>query len=215
MQIAIPLKGTNFAKLKVASVFMGASLLPFAVMPADSNTGSLYTEVQEVHAQIETVALADVVAKHNTERVHKLADYIQERFKVAESKAVNIVKEAMHNSQTHGLQPELILAVIAVESTFRERAVSPVGARGLMQVMARYHPKKVKEIGGPDGLFDARKNIHTGSKILVNCLDDSKGNLRNALLRYNGSLGTKSRYADKVLRVYNDLKKAGREELVA
>lgn len=205
MQIATLFRGTTFANLKISMVFMGALLFPFAVIPADSDTGSLHTEVR---APIETVALADVVARHNAEKAGRLADYIQKKFQVAESKAAAIVKEAMQNGQTHGLQPELILAIIAIESTFRERAVSPVGARGLMQVMARYHPQKVKAIGGADALFDPRKNIHTGSQILVDYLDLSQGDLRQALLRYNGSLGTRSRYADKVLRVYNDLQKA-------
>jgi soluble lytic murein transglycosylase-like protein len=107
----------------------------------------------------------------------------------------------------HGLKPELILAIIAIESTFRARAVSVKGARGLMQVMAKAHPKKVKAIGGIHALFNPQKNIHTGAKILAGYLKMSHGNLRKALLRYNGShKNPKSRYADKVLYVYQEIK---------
>ncbi|MEZ5583206.1 MAG: lytic transglycosylase domain-containing protein [Candidatus Competibacteraceae bacterium] len=77
-----------------------------------------------------------------------------------------------------------------------------------MQVLPRSHPRKIREIGGASALFDPSKNIHTGSRILSDYLRKSGGNLRNGLLRYNGSYGTRSRYADKVLRVYNRLKKS-------
>jgi soluble lytic murein transglycosylase-like protein len=108
----------------------------------------------------------------------------------------------------YSLEPELILAIIAIESTFRVRAVSVKGARGLMQVMPKAHPKKVKEIGGLSALFNPQKNIHTGARILVDYLKMSRGNLREALLRYNGShKNPKSRYADKVLYAYQEINK--------
>jgi len=116
------------------------------------------------------------------------------------------VREAIRNAKQYQLDPELILAVIAVESTFRERAVSRVGARGLMQVMPRSHVGKVQEISGSHQLFDPAKNIRVGSRILVNYLRDHSGNLRRALLKYNGSLGKRSSFPDRVLRVYRDLR---------
>jgi len=145
--------------------------------------------------------------KHN-----RLSSHIQKTYRVSKRKADQIVTEAFRSAKQHGVDTELILAVIAVESTFRERAVSHKGARGLMQIIPRYHPKKVRAIGGVRALFDPRKNIDTGSKILVQYLKLSRGNLRRALLRYNGSLGNpRSPYADKVLRVYRTLRKVTRE----
>jgi soluble lytic murein transglycosylase-like protein len=76
-----------------------------------------------------------------------------------------------------------------------------------MQVMPRYHSRKIREIGGSHQLFDPAKNIHVGSRILVNYLKDHRGNLRRALLKYNGSLGTRSSFPDRVLRVYRDLRR--------
>lgn len=85
-----------------------------------------------------------------------------------------------------GLDPHLVLAVIDVESRFRKYAVSRAGARGLMQVM----PFWVKEIGEPGhNLFHERTNLRYGCTILRHYLDRERGNLANALGRYNGSLG--------------------------
>ena len=85
-----------------------------------------------------------------------------------------------------GLDPHLVLAVIDVESKFRKYAVSRAGARGYMQVM----PFWVKEIGEPGhNLFHERTNLRYGCTILRHYLDRERGNLANALARYNGSLG--------------------------
>ena len=84
------------------------------------------------------------------------------------------------------LDPQLVLAVIQVESNFRKYAVSRSGARGYMQVM----PFWVRLVGRPgDNLFSLRNNLRYGCVILRYYLDTEKGNLPRALSRYNGSLG--------------------------
>ena len=108
-----------------------------------------------------------------------------------------------YESLRAGLDPHLVLAVIDVESKFRKYAVSRAGARGLMQVM----PFWVKELGGTAGpthnLFHERTNLRYGCTILRHYLDREKGNLANALGRYNGSLG-QADYPDKVFRALRD-----------
>jgi len=152
-----------------------------------------------------------VSANLNTQKIKALASYIKDRFKISEGKAAMIVSEAFRHGLKQGLQPELILAVIAVESRFKEKAVSPAGARGLMQVLASAHSKKVKKIGGLPALYDPRKNISLGTHILAQYKDVSNGNIRRTLLRYNGSLNrSKSRYPDKVMRVYKQMKSTAR-----
>ena len=95
-----------------------------------------------------------------------------------------------------GLDPHLVLAVIDVESQFKKYAVSRAGARGLMQVM----PFWVKEIGEPGhNLFHERTNLRYGCTILRHYLDRERGNLHNALARYNGSLGS-AEYPGRVTR---------------
>ena len=99
-----------------------------------------------------------------------------------------------------GLDPHLVLAVIDVESKFRKYAVSKAGARGLMQVM----PFWVEQIGGKaDNLFAERTNLRYGCVILRHYLDRERGNLSNALARYNGSVGQRD-YSNRVLKAWKE-----------
>ena len=102
----------------------------------------------------------------------------------------------VHQAATRaGLKPDLVLAVMHVESLFDPYALSYVGAQGVMQVM----PFWKAEIGRPDdNLIDLATNLQYGCAILKFYLDKENGNLRRALARYNGSLGS-NRYPDKVL----------------
>lgn len=85
-----------------------------------------------------------------------------------------------------GVDPQLMLGLIHVESGFRKYAVSPVGARGYTQVM----PFWVRTIGTPDhNLFQLRTNLRYGALILRHYIDIERGDLYRALGRYNGSLG--------------------------
>lgn len=93
------------------------------------------------------------------------------------------------------LPPELILAVIEVESNFDRYAVSVAGALGLMQIM----PFWLNEIGRPDdNLLHTDTNLRYGCTILRFYYDKEKGDLRRALGRYNGSLGSR-KYPNKVI----------------
>lgn len=163
------------------------------------------------HSEFREIPPQETPSNERSFKVKSLSSFIQHRFKISETKASLIVEEAFRNGMKKNLQPELILAIIAVESNFKEKAVSPVGARGLMQVLASAHPKKIKSIGGTKGLYDPKKNISIGSNILAQYKDLSKGNIRRTLLRYNGSLGnTRSHYPDKVFRIYKQMKNTTR-----
>jgi soluble lytic murein transglycosylase-like protein len=102
----------------------------------------------------------------------------------------------VHREATRArLTPELVLAVIDVESRFDRFAVSRVGAQGLMQIM----PFWLDEIGHPDdNLIHAHTNLRLGCTILRYYLDKEKGDLRRALGRYNGNIYSRE-YSDKVL----------------
>lgn len=94
---------------------------------------------------------------------------------------------AVHYEATRaGLDPELVLGLVQVESGFKKYAVSSAGARGYMQVM----PFWVGLVGrSDDNLFHLRTNLRYGCTILRHYLDIEKGDLYRALGRYNGSLG--------------------------
>lgn len=105
----------------------------------------------------------------------------------------------IHASATRaGLSPQLVLAVIEVESHFDRFAVSRAGAQGMMQVM----PFWKNEIGRPDDNLTVNKtNLEYGCRILQFYLEKESGNIARALARYNGSLGS-SVYSDKVYRAW-------------
>ncbi len=106
------------------------------------------------------------------------------------------ILQRVHREATRAeLPPELVLAVIDVESNFDRFAISVAGARGLMQIM----PFWLNEIGRPnDNLMHIETNLRFGCTILKYYLEIEKGNIPRALGRYNGSLG-KRKYPNKVL----------------
>jgi soluble lytic murein transglycosylase-like protein len=107
---------------------------------------------------------------------------------------LKLLKQIHYEATRAELWPELVLAVIEVESNFDRFAISSAGAMGLMQVM----PFWLGEIGKPgDNLFDTRTNLRMGCTILKYYLDKENGNLTPALARYNGSYGS-HRYTTKV-----------------
>jgi soluble lytic murein transglycosylase-like protein len=107
-----------------------------------------------------------------------------------------ILKTAHYEATRAELPPELVLAVIDVESNFDRFAISYAGARGLMQVM----PFWLDEIGRPDDdLFDIRTNLRMGCTILRHYLDRERGDRTRALARYNGSVG-KTWYPQRVYK---------------
>lgn len=111
-----------------------------------------------------------------------------------DQKRLELLRHIHYEAARVKLSPQIVLALIQVESNFDEYAISTAGARGLMQVM----PFWLKEIGRiNDNLFHIRTNLRMGCTILRYYLDKEKGNITRALARYNGSLGS-YRYTSKV-----------------
>ena len=115
-------------------------------------------------------------------------------------KRLRLLRQIHYEAKRAELYPELVLAVIDVESNFNQFAISRAGAIGLMQVM----PFWLDEIGHPeDNLFHLKTNLRMGCTILRYYLDREKGDLTQALARYNGSKGS-YRYTNKVFKVLNE-----------
>lgn len=111
-----------------------------------------------------------------------------------EGERIDLLDTIHYEATRAGLDPQLVLGVIQVESAFRKYAVSSAGARGFMQIM----PFWVGVIGRPDdNLFHMRTNLRYGCTILRHYLDIEKGDLFRALGRYNGSLG-RATYPNRV-----------------
>jgi len=107
----------------------------------------------------------------------------------------DVLRTVHYEATRAGLDPQMVLGLIQVESGFKKYAVSSVGARGFMQIM----PFWVKSIGDKDhNLFQLRTNLRYGCTILRHYLDIERGDLYRALGRYNGSLG-RPQYPNLVL----------------
>lgn len=127
-----------------------------------------------------------------------MSNRLKEKIKHPE-KRLNLLRQVHKEASRADLHPELVLAVIDVESNFDRFAISKAGAQGLMQVM----PFWLKEIGQPrDSLFNVRTNLRMGCTILKFYLKKEKGDLTRALARYNGSLGL-YKYPNKVFTLLN------------
>lgn len=111
---------------------------------------------------------------------------------------VRMLKAIYAEASRQDLPPELVLALIEIESAFQSYALSSAGAMGYMQVM----PFWKKEIGRPtDNLMELETNLRYGCSILKHYYNKERGNWVRALARYNGSLG-KLWYPEKVLRAW-------------
>ncbi len=109
-----------------------------------------------------------------------------------------MLRTVYYEASRAGLEPDLVMGLIEVESAFRKYAVSSVGARGYMQVM----PFWISAIGTDEhNLFHMRTNLRYGCTILRHYLDIEKGDLFRALGRYNGSLG-RAEYPNMVLAAW-------------
>ena len=129
--------------------------------------------------------------------LNEMSRRMQKRIPDAEYRK-DFLQTVHYEAKRAGLDPELILGLIEVESAFKKYAVSKAGARGYMQVM----PFWTRELGTEgQNLFHLRTNLRYGCTILRHYLDIEKGNLYRALGRYNGSLG-KARYPNLVLAAW-------------
>jgi soluble lytic murein transglycosylase-like protein len=120
-------------------------------------------------------------------RFRALSEFLAKRYKVSQAITFDLVTIAHAAGQQIGLDPLLIIAVIAVESRFNPIAESVQGAKGLMQVIPKYHVDKFREYGGEKyAVFDPETNILVGTQILKDYLAQT-GSLNSALQLYVGA----------------------------
>ncbi len=128
-----------------------------------------------------------------------MSNRLPRRWKPEYRQRIDFLQVVRYEAQRAGLDPQLVLALIEVESYFRRYAISRAGARGYMQVMPFW--AGLIGDGDPSRLFDMRANLRYGCTILRHYLDIERGNLFRALGRYNGSLG-RPEYPNAVLRAW-------------
>ena len=122
----------------------------------------------------------------NQAKYRAMGEHLARRFRVSADVTTHVVAKAYDIGRELKLDPMLILAVIAVESRFNPIAESVMGAKGLMQVIPRFHPEKFGPLGGEQVAFETTANITVGAKILKEYLGRT-GDLTNALQLYVGA----------------------------
>jgi hypothetical protein len=145
-----------------------------------------------------------------------VAQWISRRYRVAPEPISKLVKEAWVVGDRVGLDPTLILAIMAVESSFNPFAQSSVGAQGLMQVMTRVHDDKYEAFGGNFAAFDPVTNLRVGAQVLKECIARA-GSLEAGLRYYVGAsnLPDDGGYAGKVLAEQTHLRLVAGGKIVA
>ena len=136
-----------------------------------------------------------------------VAQWLARRYRVAPEPVSRLVQEAWQVGAKAGLDPTLILAIMAIESSFNPFAQSAVGAQGLMQVMTKVHNDKYEAFGGNHAAFDPVTNLRVGVQVLKECIARA-GSLEAGLRFYvgAGNLTEDGGYAGKVLSEQTSLR---------
>nr|WP_250515800.1 transglycosylase SLT domain-containing protein [Caballeronia sp. INDeC2] len=162
-----------------------------AAQPALAQENPLAASDSAAQAAAQSAAQPDPKSEQAS---HKISEMLTRKFGVAREKAQTIAAAVMSSASKYSLPPALLLAIISIESRFKETAKGPNNATGLMQVVPSAHKKLVRNVD----LTDPEDNIETGSAILHGYVKSAQGDVDAALKSYGGSRA----YAEKVsLRV--------------
>lgn len=161
---------------------------------------------------IERVTAAD--PRELPEHQALIADWLSRKYRVAKEPLSALVAEAYDVGGKMGVDPKLILAVMAMESRFNPFAASPVGAHGLMQVMTRVHTDKYEDFGGAMAAFDPLTNLRVGAMVLQEAIRRA-GSVEGGLRLYVGAVSSDGReYIDRVLSEHERLKRVAQGQRV-
>ncbi len=176
-------------------------------------SGDLLTLVSEPTA-ITRATAADPAEL--TREQASVARWLSRRYRVAPEPVARLVKEAWDIGHRARLDPTLLLAIMAIESSFNPFAQSSVGAQGLMQVMTRVHDDKYAAFGGVHAAFDPVSNLRVGTQILKEYIRQA-GSVEGGLKFYVGAalMEGDGGYAAKVLYEQSHLQRVAQGEPVA
>ena len=154
----------------------------------------------EAAAAEQPAAIPAAVVESPLEREQRLvAEHIAKRYRIADAAATHYVAVAYRAAEQYRVDALLILAVMAIESRYNPVAESVMGAKGLMQVIAKYHPEKLSEHGGEQALLEPEVNIMVGTQILREYYRRFR-DVETTLQMYAGALDEPtSQYSNKVL----------------
>ncbi|CAJ0865693.1 lytic transglycosylase domain-containing protein [Ralstonia flatus] len=181
-----PSAGTGAAEAVAPAAAQGGT-----VAAAGWDTLSKVPSVAELAAQIpntQVVRDARESATAGTPREQAaVAEYIARKYRVAATATGQLVKAAYQTGKEVGLDPLLILGVMAIESSFNPFAESGMGAQGLMQVMTKVHQDKYEVMGGVGAALNPYANIKVGALVLKDCIARA-GSIEGGLKLYVGAV---------------------------
>ncbi|MDR3015903.1 lytic transglycosylase domain-containing protein [Delftia acidovorans] len=206
----------SFALLGLAVAFMAITLFarPDLRDAGESQLRSWLTarQMAELGVPVE-LAASDRATATNPKNLPKeqaaVAFWLSKKYRVAPEPIAALVSEAYDLGKVNRLDPTLILAIMAIESSFNPFAQSAVGAQGLMQVMTTVHTDKYENFGGQNAAFDPVSNLRVGVRVLKECIERA-GSIEGGLRYYVGAanLPTDGGYAAKVLAEHQRLRMA-------
>ena len=193
---------------RMKNAFMLGALVPALLLALPGVAGNQLEEKlsdsmrASLQASIADRAVPVISFDSGTENAHKwlyeMGKRLQDRIPDRKQRT-ELLKTIHYEAKRNGLDPQMVLGLIQVESAFRKYAVSSAGARGYMQVM----PFWIKVIGEPHhNLFSLRTNLRYGCAVLRHYLNIENGDYFRALGRYNGSLG-RPEYPDAVYAAWH------------
>lgn len=204
----------SFALLGLAVAFVVLTLLarPDLRLSGEEQLRSWLQERQSAALPVpaEPTAIARATASNPQtlpQEQAKVAYWLSKKYRVAPEPVAALVSEAYELGMRNKLDATLILAIMAIESSFNPFAQSTVGAQGLMQVMTRVHEDKYRHFGGQWAAFDPLSNLRVGVSVLKECIARA-GSLEGGLRYYVGAanLDDDGGYAAKVMAEHERLR---------
>lgn len=175
--------------------------VPDTDIPELKNAGYRSVVIPADPSAAKRTIVADAPVLDSTQQ--RVADWLARKYRIAPQPMGALVQEAYALGERTGIDPLLIMSVMAIESRFNPYAQSSVGAQGLMQVMTGVHRDKYLHFGGKQAAFDPVTNMRVGVKILHEAIALS-GSVEGGLRRYVGatSVYTEGGYGRRVLAEY-------------
>jgi soluble lytic murein transglycosylase-like protein len=197
------LKPQAAVRIDASSTVMTATMASTAAEGSAVATAAAVAQGSAVHAKFDQGDLSRIGTHRQQQAV---TSWLSKRYRVAGDAANLLVSTAYVTAKDIKLDPLLILAVMAIESGLNPFAESPVGAKGLMQVMADIHHAKFQAMGGPQTALNPVANIRVGSAILKDYVTRG-GSVEAGLKTYvgAGAFDTDAGYGSRVLAEYKKL----------
>ena len=204
----------------MASVFEPQALRALPIMPITEARASmaptLEVAVDESDAPEALPATPPRAVPQATlsDGLARVGAYVARRYRVSETALQKSLLRAQVSGKQLGIDPLLIVAVMAIESSFNPMAESTVGAQGLMQVIPRFHMDKIGPDAHETSLFDPETNVRVGALVIKEGIR-RYGSLQRGLQYYGGALkDPEARYAKKVLAMKQQIGRASCRERV-